>query len=82
MVKGWSISINSQDFDVDLNVVSRLLRGEKAPEKTRPLELTEVPLVGVGPSRNPPKREGKGKGKGAWTVGGEAGFKAPGRGGE
>lgn len=67
MVKGWSISINSRDFETDLGVVSRLLRGEKAPAKKNPGELEEVPLVGVGPSRNPPKKEGKGKGKGAWA---------------
>ena len=75
MVKGWSISINSHDFENDLTVVSRLLRGEKAPEKDKPYELDEVPLVGVGPSRNPPKTEGRGKGKGAWS----GDFKPPGR---
>lgn len=64
MVKGWSISINSRDFETDLSVVSRLIRGEKAPAK-RAGELEEIALGGVGPSRGAPKKEGPGKGKGA-----------------
>lgn len=74
MVKGWNITINSSDLDNDLHAVGRLLRGEPDTRKG-PKELTEVPLVGSGPSRNPPKKEGKGKGKGAWTVAGGNDFK-------
>lgn len=76
MVKGWSIAINSRNFDVDMGVVSRLLRGEPAHEKVNPGEITEFPLVGSSPTRNKPGTErGKGKGKGAWTIGGREDFK-------
>lgn len=69
MVKGWNITINSTNMGEHLDVVSRLLRGES---DTTPVtkELTEFPLVGVGPSRNPPN-ERKRKGLGAYTIGGK-----------
>ena len=75
MVKGWSIAISSSSLDQVLDKVSRLIRGDKEPVQGKIKELTEFPLVGVGPSRQSPKKEGPGKGKGAWTVSGDDDFK-------
>jgi hypothetical protein len=73
MVFGWNVAIQSGDLHNSLDAISRVIRGESY-QRSKSGELEEVPLVGVGPSRQAPKKDGPGKGKGAYTIGGSNDF--------
>ncbi len=67
MVKGWSISIQSKNFGVDLMNIKKLLKGETlliAPLNSKS-QLDEIPLFGATAHGNSPPGKGPGAGKGA-----------------
>lgn len=75
MVFGWNIAFQSNDIATSLDFISRVIRGEKIQTPKGKNELDEMPLSGAGSSRKAPKKDGPGKGKGAYTIGGSEDFK-------